>query len=154
MFNYIIILIWIIMGIFVVRFRMRNTISIIGTVKRRKTINIVYYIVTTLLAFIVFMNISANGFSDIISLVVGILGIIVMGLIFTSKDGISEKGIIILFIVFEWSKIKACTLKKEDNKCVLYYSTDRGYGNIDFNIEQYEEVKKFVKGKTILTKEK
>ena len=152
MFKYALIIIWCILGILGLKFRSNNKVEIYGDAKIRKGLRITYSLIVFVLCFILFMYISVNGFEDIVTIMALVLSIVVMNIIFMSKDGVTNKGLLIMFRLIPWEDIVACSFKKENNKCVLYYTAKKGFGELRFGCHEEDEIRKLLKKKKITIK--
>lgn len=152
MFKYIVMAIWCVLGIVGLFFRKRNKVLIVGEAKARKRVKITYITIATVLCFMLFMNISINGFNDIQIIVSLILAIIVINVILMGKDGITEEGLLIIFKKVLWKDIIACSMKRENTRLVLYYTNNKSVGELKFRIEHENEIRKILKKKRVSVK--
>lgn len=152
MFKYMLIIIWCVLGIIGFYFRKKNKVTIYGESKSRKGLTITYSLIAFVLCFILFMNMISNGFDDIVTIIALIVAIVAMNIIFMSKDGITDKGILIIFRLIPWEDIVACSIKKENSKCIVYYTAKKGFGELSFRSDDEAEIRKLFKKKKVTIK--
>lgn len=95
-----------------------------------------------IIVFII-LTLTANQFrNEDIIVCIGILPLVFVG----NKTGITERGFLFNSYVTPWNKVENYSLEEKEEKYIVTYKTNIGSRIIKFNLEDKDEVKKYLLG--------